>query len=250
MRIITVNLISLFVLVGCSSLPKNSPEEFYEAKQAISAMERHDVDEIFPRLAKESKNTYEESLDLLNRYIATGALSTRDLAIKKADEAREMATETRLMTKAVQSWDRDYGEFRKASEAAPRVSKNSDLEDIQNHAFVSTIAFFESGDATQAVMNHKELSALTSLLSMDSRARVELTGYADPRGTMPQNRQLALERATKISQLLQESGISGDQIRVSSAGEVTHLSPKASDATLQLARKVEAKLTFNNSRNK
>jgi len=244
---------ALALATGCATVPDDAPTEFLGAEASIDEMNDRDVEEYMPKSAEVANIKFKNALDLLDRSSEESPKVSREQAIEKAEEAKQLADELNSLDSRISSWDSDEQGF---SDALARMDGEYDTEvaviapvspfaKLKDAEIISTVAFFETNVAKEAILNENELNALTKILMKDANFQVVLTGYADPRGTSEYNQKLAMQRAKTVAEKLAGSGILNTQIIIESYGEVDDNSEGAvtnSAGKLQLDRKVSAKL--------
>lgn len=279
MREKIITLLASVFLANCSSIPSDAPKEFQEADSSIKTMEENKGDVLFPKTAKKAKSTFESALDILKKssaqdveekavgvkrknviegddktvvQIFKSPSSTKENAVAKAVEAKNLADKVNKLQEKISSWENDQDKFKTIFTSLEELENGTSKENtttilespfakLKNSEIVTTLAYFDTGISDAPKMKGNELDYLVKILNKDSNYQVIVTGYADFRGESQFNYNLALNRAQTIAKKLVESGASEDQIVVISEG-----SKKASDTPDQgkqlLDRKVQAKL--------
>ena len=124
-------------------------------------------------------------------------------------------------------------------ERTAQVEVEADEGD-ENFYFKGTVAFFGS-DGDDVGDNYREsIIELAEVLKDNEGIQVRILGFADPRGPMNHNKELAQRRSQNVATILKENGVELERIEVVSRGAV--LAPKDikdEPELLQLERRVD-----------
>lgn len=82
-------------------------------------------------------------------------------------------------------------------------------------------AFFAFDSAALNSLDQPELADMAKCLTQGplQQATITITGHCDPRGGVPFNQQLGMQRANAVAQLLQDAGVDASRITVKSDGK-------------------------------
>ncbi len=237
--------LGFLVLSSCASIPKDAPDEFHKADRSVKNLDEIDADTYFPKSVERAETYFSEAKTDFKDSVTD---SDRLAATQKASWAKETADDTARLTTKVKSWDENSTAMAgglaaiEMSETPPQTEVANENSEMSGSELVSTVAYFPTGDDTNPAYSRAELDALVDILSKDETYQVVLTGYADERGSDQINEKLAYERARTIAKELSNRGIKENQLKVESGGSKA-AAPKNGDlASLQLQRKVQARV--------
>lgn len=230
---------------ACSSLPKDAPNEFVDAKSSIDTMDRDKVKKKLPQTVDRAHDKFKGAVEELKN--ARKENEPEAGAIQQARESKEIADNAVEMNNNVKNWDEDQDKLNAAlrdmkngGAVATTVQTDTPFAKLKDKDIVNTVAYFKTDDAAEPLYNKKQLDSIASVLKADKSFHVVLVGHADKRGSESYNENLALERAKTIATALQQQGIEQDQIVYRSAGYTEAMYPNDSQALMQLDRSVEA----------
>lgn len=267
---------------GCNTVSDQAPKEFHDAQAAVDKAQAADVDDSMPRAMEAAERKLEHSLDLLDeagsyesRSMNEQAEATRKSAIAEAVEARQIAEASTKLVSDVDHYDSDMGAFfaqqgtsadasRLAGENAALKTQNADLlakvdaltrsnADFANRPIESEIpadfrvakpvAFFGSGKTTLNTAARNEIEELARLLKQNDKLAVTLEGFADPRGSAELNMRLAERRVKAVADEIIRMGVPAERVVQTPIGATGDRVAGQSPGSLQLDRKVVAKVT-------
>lgn len=239
-------LFPLSVMSACSSMPKDAPNEFVDAKSSLDTMDHEKVKEKLPNTARRAHGTFKDAVKDLKQARKDGASEVA--AIQKARDTKEIADNSVEMNNRVVAWDQDQSKLNAAlrdlktprSTVAATPAQPSPFAKLKDKDIVNTVAYFRTDDSQSPIMNKKQLDSIASVLKADKSFHVVLTGHADKRGSGSYNDNLAMKRAKTVAMALQQQGISQDQIVYRSVGHAEAAGSTRSQARMQLDRNVEA----------
>ncbi|SMF05637.1 OmpA family protein [Pseudobacteriovorax antillogorgiicola] len=248
-----LSLTSAAILVSCSTVPDDAPQEYHQAHASLEKMDEKDVDDMLPQTAERAEKKFEKALNMLEKARDEDDRSiTEYAAIGQANDARNTADNAIRLHDQIKTADKSEMAFRNTLAQLNQdptdinvavVGPESPFAKLKGSEVVSTVAYFDTASATDPVVNRDEMDALVQILSKDKNFRVILKGHADPRGENQFNRKLAMNRAQLVANKLRDKGIGSDQMVVESVGESSaRTSAKASSNHLQLDRRVQATL--------
>ncbi len=229
---------------ACSSMPKDAPQEFVDAKSSIEHMDNDKVKKKLPNTADRAHEKFKDAVADLKK--ARKEQEPETGAIRQAVESKAIADSAIEMNSKVSDWDDDQAKLNTALEtmrngsAVAATGTDTPFAKLRDKDIVSTIAYFNTADSAAPMVVNKQLDSLATVLKTDKSFHVVLTGHADKRGSDSFNENLALERAKTIATALQQQGIDQDQIVYRSAGSTEAMYPSGSQNQLQLDRSVEA----------
>jgi outer membrane protein OmpA-like peptidoglycan-associated protein len=120
----------------------------------------------------------------------------------------------------------DLQQFLGSSDKAPRTFTFDKLN-------------FDTGSAAIRPDDQATITSLSQILKAYSKTKITLTGYADARGTDPQNQALGEQRAKAVADALTAEGVDADRIVTASGGTSN---PVATNATSSGRQKVERRI--------
>lgn len=230
---------------ACSSMPKDAPNEFVDAKSSLDHMDNENVKKKLPKTSERAHSKFKDAVADLKK--ARKEQEPQTVAIQQARETKEIADSAVEMNSNVRNWDDDQTKLNAALQTmrnGSAVVRTSGVETpfakLRDKDIVSTVAYFNTADAAAPMFNRKQLDSLASVLKTDKSFHVVLTGHADKRGSESYNENLALERAKTIATALQQQGIDQDQIVYRSAGYSEAVYSSGDQGRMQLDRSVEA----------
>ncbi len=107
---------------------------------------------------------------------------------------------------------------------------------------------FQTSSAVVEPHYYPRLRQMATELARLPELQLQLTGFADPRGSSAYNRQLASDRVSALSSLLVQQGVSTDRIRQKINGEERALST-SDTGLLPFDRRVEIRFQLNITNN-
>ena len=231
---------------ACSSMPKDAPNEFVDAKSSLDTMDQNKVKKKLPLTADRAHDKFKGAVADLNR--ARKEKEPETIAIQQARETKEIADNAVAMNDTVKSWDEDQTKLNAALRdmrsphpvAAMPDQSVTPFAKLKDKDIVNTIAYFKTDDAAAPIYNKKQLDSIASVLKADKSFHVVLIGHADKRGAESYNENLAMQRAKTIATALQQQGIDQGQIVYRSVGYSEAAFPAGNQALMQLDRSVEA----------
>lgn len=267
--VIILNAFGIWLLFSCSTMKDNVPLEFSQAVQAIEKADEADVENTFPHTMKRAVTAVNEAKQLYSdatAYIDPQSVADkRRDALKKADEAKLLATNALLAKQEVTAWDANIETFTSRDNMAQSLKQvSSQLEEAsvahrhmdidvtmpppqkniqqstadENLNLSKTVAYFQTGQSNLDSLALKEVEDVAQILRKNSQLSARIVAFADPRGSLTFNQKLAKKRALSVAQALKASGISEDRFQMQVVGEAG--GPAGKDlASLQLQRKVE-----------
>ncbi|SMF64980.1 OmpA family protein [Pseudobacteriovorax antillogorgiicola] len=247
--------------VGCAS---NDPESLKKAEIAVEKSEEKDADDLTPRMMELANEQLDQAQDLWDdavdaredqNYAKSEKLAQR--AQELAISAKALADRARTINKNVEKWDKNPRLYNAASQ--DKLLKRIEILQAQlKRKPAVNVAPGMTADAAVALVDQMPIAYfpykvaepknefvphaknLAKVMNNHPGLKLELYGYADPRGTEEYNQELAKKRAYNISQILIREGVAKNRIKIVSSGEVNSSSRSVSD--MQLYRKVEATL--------
>lgn len=114
-KILLVYLVGL--AVGCATVPKNAPQEFYDAQASLRRIDKVNADNEFPRTAARANASFKESLKMLRESKRDEPKYTQAEAIEKAVEAKTLADGINSLHDKIQLWDNNKEEMQGALSA-------------------------------------------------------------------------------------------------------------------------------------
>ena len=103
------------------------------------------------------------------------------------------------------------------------------------------LIFFSPGKDEITAYNESNLNIFSRKLNSESK--LEVLGYADPKGSVRSNKKLSYRRAKNVASYLEKCGIPSDNISLDALGEVRVSEGEAE--LLRYYRKVEVRLIEN-----
>lgn len=100
--------------------------------------------------------------------------------------------------------------------------------------------YFETNRATLTPESEKEIARIAAYMKDNPTFKVELEGYADPRGTQRHNVALSSRRAKAVQDALVAAGIPKDRIALAAFGEMNQTCKQANAVCWKENRRVEA----------
>ena len=119
---------------------------------------------------------------------------------------------------------------------APGVAGASGV-DLTWHAFSDIQFDLDRADLRPSEVN--KVAELAAYLTQNPTFRVELEGYADPRGSQEYNMKLSTRRVDAVRDALIAAGIARDRILVGAYGQLNLKCAQAAEDCLQQDRRVE-----------
>jgi outer membrane protein OmpA-like peptidoglycan-associated protein len=98
---------------------------------------------------------------------------------------------------------------------------------------------FDFDEAALRSSEENKIARLATYLKQNPAFRVELEGFADPRGSEPYNIKLSTRRVNAVRDALIAAGVSEEQILVAAYGELNRKSAGTGEAAWQQDRRVE-----------
>ncbi len=74
------------------------------------------------------------------------------------------------------------------------------------------VVYFDRGNAGLTAEARKSLAPVVAALKADAAAKVQLSGFHDPSGSLARNQELALSRARAVRTALEAAGIARDRV--------------------------------------
>jgi outer membrane protein OmpA-like peptidoglycan-associated protein len=255
---------ALSLLASCTTIPKNAPQEFYDADASIERMEKTKGEQNFPNTSKRANVLFKESLSMLKESSKPQAKFSVYEAIDKAREAKVTADGVSLLHGKILQMDADPREFQESLatwEAGPTANleikepyvseptlpaeDSSSLALLRGYDVIATLAYFASGKTDEVRYFHDEsIDSLVKILTTNQALEVELTGYADSSGSPSKNRSIAMKRAETLSRELQQRGVNPQQVRIKGEIEISSGNGKEAKNRGQFSRRVQAKITL------
>lgn len=249
--------------LGCASLPDEAPQEFHSAKAALDRADKADVDDVLPNTIDRADNEFKEAVTLWKKSRDTDVKKgDRDQLLKtskeKAVASQTLAEQGLNLNDQVKAWDghiETYAQFVQEKQDAMAALKQAEAQNqamaAQDHkepavnnpdiTLRGPVAYFSPNEAEVGGRYQQNLDSLARTLSADSRAKVTLSGYTDPRGGKELNDKLAQERAESVAAILREKGVPADQIMIEDHPHKRNKNKNhTTEAQMQLDRRVEA----------
>jgi outer membrane protein OmpA-like peptidoglycan-associated protein len=255
-------------LISCASLPDSAPQEFHSAKAAMERADKQDVDDQLPQTMDRAETEFKEGVSLWK--------TSTDGDVKKGDrgellkQAKEKAVRAQTITEQaislqdqIKTWDGHIeGYAQQQQERQDALARVKQLEgektamaSNQQQQVVSTrpditikgpVAYFGSNQTDVDSRYQDNINSLAQTLTADPKAKVTLSGFADPRGDKALNDKLARERAESVAAILKDKGVADEQIAIEAWPAASKKMKKnKSQAQLQLDRRVEAYISTN-----
>jgi len=264
--------------VACQTVSDQSPGEIQAAKQAIDTAKSENINNLMPRASELADRKFARSLSLLNdaagyRKDGQGAQAdaTQQQAIALANEARAIVEMGLSIQRDAEQFDENLSEYVPLIQRAEMTAnlqgeidelrrQNQELL-VQNEGLASsamiepvvderlpedfrmgkTVAYFSTGSTRLDAKYRHDAQEIADILRSNPELYLTLEGYADPRGSLELNRDLAEKRAQSVVQFLEQNGVDSDRIAIEVVGATAEARGNRSAADLQLDRKVVAK---------
>lgn len=253
--------------IACQSIPKDAPQSFHDAKNAIDDASDKKVGKYFPNTLKQAKLNYDSAVDFYEQAKSedyTNEQRTKAMLAsqQQLDSIEELLNVTTKYTSKVTEIDQfvpKKGSLELASNQINRFTQQlaafeptkkkkdtlvvSDIKlsyETSDFEIKGPVAFFAFAQ-TKVVNNFQEpINDLVAFAENNPSARIHLIGYADPRGSSSYNYRLALTRAKNVAKILIDKGIDASRIQLSSEGSVNDANMLEGKGHYQLNRRVEA----------
>jgi len=128
-----------------------------------------------------------------------------------------------------------YKEMKQLGFASKVVSFESNYN---SEELTEVLIFFAPGSDEISTYNEVNLKQFSKLLS--DASKLEILGYADPKGKAAFNKELSLKRANRVAKYLEYTGVPIQKMKISALGALGE--EGAEDGLLKYYRKVEVKL--------
>lgn len=128
------------------------------------------------------------------------------------------------------------------------AEQEAEVQLVSLEQFVSTVSDSETSiqfrTGSDVIEDHyiPQLNLLSNQLRGDAALRVQLSGYADPRGDAGYNQSLSEQRIEQVSRYLLDQGVAEEQILSQAYGETQLLSEAASGEDHFFERRVVIRL--------
>lgn len=241
-------------MFGCSTIPKDAPQELHDARVALEQAEDADADDVLPETFDLAEQTYDDAVADFKTSLGADDEVVRaeslDDSLASARESKRLSDTMLSLTADLKRWDEDIGRY-----TALRNAQRDDAVAEQGNADANTtsvvsevevampVAFFATGSAEIASQNPEAFDHLAAVLKKSADTRINLTGHADYRGGAEFNEELSLRRAEAIANKLVDLGVDRNQITVEARGASQANQSPADPSILQIDRRVEATLT-------
>jgi len=150
--------------------------------------------------------------------IASEATARADRMAGEADVTRaQLREETSRADRLAAEADGTRARLREATARIAALEDNRILEDLADR-LTADVLFRTGSDALEPQAEHR-LSELAGVLEEIQGARVELHGFADPRGDESCNRDLSERRARRVEEVLIAGGLDATRLTVVAHGE-------------------------------
>ncbi len=110
-------------------------------------------------------------------------------------------------------------------------------------ALTTRVFYFDTDASNLKPEAENSLAAHASLLSRVGKARVQLTGHTDERGTQDYNLALGERRANAVARYFAAAGVKAEQLNVVSYGKERPVADGSNEAAWQQNRRVEIDYT-------
>jgi len=268
---VAASLIALMssVLISCSTVPKNAPKEFHEARNSLDRAKSEDVKYVLPKTMEAAENNFDVALSSwedarkksssVERTNQMGEASKRVAKVKKlSDEAIYLNQSIKAIDKGSKSSGGKYAgttdilsrvegvNYRMAGreeETAPIRQPKSPFAMVKSFTVQNSVAYFDTNKTALDPYYKASIKEVAGLLEQDPNLMVTVSGYADPRGNVEHNKLLSEKRAEVVARALEENGIAKDRVRLVAMGsQSAHF--KKQSGKFQLERRVDATVTM------
>jgi outer membrane protein OmpA-like peptidoglycan-associated protein len=136
------------------------------------------------------------------------------------------------------------GEYRRSIEQLADAQRNdAQMRKALNSAeALGARVLFRTGEATLREEERDVLLRIAALASELPEAKLQVAGYADPRGAAQFNMQLSERRAATVIAALEEAGVARDRIALAALGETAATAAEADVDGNAFERRVEITL--------
>jgi outer membrane protein OmpA-like peptidoglycan-associated protein len=264
--------------VSCQTVSDQAPGEIQEAQKSVRNAKSENLNNFMPRASELSDRKLARSLELLedsSDYRKEGqtaqADATQKQAIALANEARTIADMGMGLQRDAEKFDENLTEYVPMIQRAELTAglqgevselkrqnqelttKNAELTAGANTEPViderlpedfrmgKAVAYFSSGSTRLDAKYRQDAQEIADILKNNPELYLTLEGYADPRGSLELNRNLAEKRVQSVVEFLKQSGVADDRIKVEVVGATAETRGGRDAAALQLDRKVVAK---------
>jgi outer membrane protein OmpA-like peptidoglycan-associated protein len=264
---------------SCQTVSDQAPGEIQEAAKAVDTAKSENINNFMPRASELADQKLARSLQLLDDaadYRSEGqsaqADSTQQQAIALANEAKAISEMALALQRDAENFDENLAEYvpmiqraeltaKLQGEVAELQRQNEELT-AKNESLTAgankepvvideglpadfrmgkTVAYFASGSSRLDAKYRQDAREIVDIMKSNPELYLTLEGYADPRGSLELNRDLAEKRAGSIVKFLEENGIASERVKVEVVGATAEKRGNRSVADLQLDRKVVAK---------
>jgi outer membrane protein OmpA-like peptidoglycan-associated protein len=112
--------------------------------------------------------------------------------------------------------DADAKKITQAFQQIPGVQAVTNTVQLQPLAIASRV-YFEHGGSELSSDELSKISVIKAFLDQHPNKYLKLLGHTDPKGTDKENQQLALERATKVKNILIAQGVDPKRLQAEGA---------------------------------
>lgn len=261
---------------ACQTVPDEAPAELHSAGKSLDRAQEADIDNTMPAAMELAERKFEQSLDLFEDaadYREDGNLAqaeaTQQQAVNMALQAQKIADMGVSIKNDADKFDANLAEYvpmiarneqfaRMEGELEQLRQQNAQLQaDNENMVaqmapepeavipedfqMAKPIAYFGTGSTTVQARYRSDIKDVAEALKTNPELYITLEGYADPRGSAELNQRLAEERANAVAQMIEQSGVEEDRIKVEVVGATADEATGQQASDLQLDRKVVVK---------
>jgi outer membrane protein OmpA-like peptidoglycan-associated protein len=257
------------VFISCSTVPKNAPQEFHDARSSLDRAKSEDAKAILPTTMGAAENNFDLALsnwkDAHNQPSSVERTTKMVEATNKVANVRKLSDEAIDLTNSIKSFDagakRSDGKYAATTDILGHVETlnnrmagkeiytttepqlKSPFAMVKSFTVQNSVAYFDTDKTALDPYYKASITEVARLLEQDPNLIVTVSGYADPRGTAEHNKRLSEERAQVVADALEENGVAKERVRLVAMGSNSAHFKKQS-AKFQLERRVDATVTM------
>jgi outer membrane protein OmpA-like peptidoglycan-associated protein len=267
---VTASLIAITssAIISCSTVPKNAPQEFHDARSSLDRAKSEDVKDILPTTIGAAEDNFGVALsswkDAHKKSSSVERTNEMEEATKRVSNVTKLSDEAIDMTKSIKEFDKgaktaggkyvattdilsrlktlNYRMSEKDVETTSRRTK-SPFAMVKSFTVQNSVAYFDTDKTNLDPYYTGSIKEVADLLELDPNLVVTVSGYADPRGPAEHNKRLSEARAKAVAQALEANGVASDRVRLVAMGSnAAHF--KKGYGKFQLERRVDATVTI------
>lgn len=264
-RLIAITSSAIF---SCSTVPKNAPQEFHDARSSLDRAKSEAVKDILPTTIGAAENNFGTALsswkDAHKKSSSVERTTEMEEATKKVSNVTKLSDEAIDMTRSIKEFDKgaktpsgkyaattdilsrvktlNYRMSGKEVETAGRRTK-SPFAMVKSFTIQNSVAYFDTDKTNLDPYYEASIKEIAGLLELDPNLVVTVSGYADPRGPAEHNKRLSEARAKAVAHALEANGVAGDRVRLVAMGSnAAHF--RKGYGKFQLERRVDTTVTI------